>query len=309
MLRYLRRTFLVLLIIMGVAVAAFVVRNPERTTLDATSRATASGRFVTLTDGVTHYDITGPDTGRAVILVHGSSVPYYIWDSTAVALGAAGYRVVRYDRFGIGLSDRPDAAYDSTMFTRQLDELADSLKLPTFDLMGLSFGGFVTAHYVIAHPSRVRTLTLLDPGTVAGIIPAYLKLPLVGTWVTQTFVVPNAADGQPGDFLHPELFPGWADRYRPQTMYRGLGRAMLRVGIASSGTDYAALYSAVGQAGIPVLLIWGRQDPVVPFATSEMVRTAIPQAEFVAVDSAGHLPATEQSVLVHGKIKQFLDKH
>lgn len=78
------------------------------------------------------YDVTGPDTGRAVILAHGSSVPYYIWDSTAVALGAAGYRVVRYDRFGIGLSDRPDAAYDSTMFTRQLDDSTGGVRRGRF---------------------------------------------------------------------------------------------------------------------------------------------------------------------------------
>jgi pimeloyl-ACP methyl ester carboxylesterase len=307
--RTLRRIFLLFLILVGVALATYVIRDPEHTTLDAKARATAPGKFVSLSDGITHYDITGPDTGRAIILAHGSSVPYYIWDSTAVALAAAGYRVVRYDRFGIGFSDRPDAAYDSTMFTRQLDELADSLKLATFDLMGLSFGGFVTAHYVVAHPNRVRTLTLLDPSSVGGTMPAYMKWPIAGSWVTHTLIEPAAADGQPGDFLHPEHFPGWADRYRPQTAYRGLGRAMRRQGIASAGTDYSALYAAVGKTGVPVLLIWGKQDPVVRFSNSDMVRKAIPQAEFVAVDSAGHLPAMEQSALVHADVKQFLQAH
>jgi pimeloyl-ACP methyl ester carboxylesterase len=307
--RFLRWTLVVAGALIALAIVAYLVRNPEHTALDASARAGASGKFVALSDGVTHYDVSGPDSGRAVVLVHGSSVPYYIWDSTAVALSAAGYRVIRYDRFGIGLSDRPDAAYDSTLFTRQLNELADSLELATFDLMGLSFGGFVTAHYVVSHPTRVRTLTLLDPVAATSPVPAFMKIPGVSQWFMQTLYMPTAADGQPGDFLHKEKFPGWADRYRPQTAYRGLGRGMQRTSIASSGTNYETLYSAVAKSGVPVLLIWGRQDPVVPFAYSDMVRRAIPSAEFLPVDSAGHLPAMEQSALVHAKMKEFLAAH
>ncbi|MEP6764381.1 MAG: alpha/beta hydrolase [Gemmatimonadaceae bacterium] len=307
--RILRRISILALTLVAIAILAYLVRNPEKTTLDATARAGAAGKFVTLSQGVTHYDISGPDTGRAVVLAHGASVPYYIWDSTAIALSNAGYRVIRYDRFGFGLSDRPDAQYDSTMFTRQINDLADSLKLTKFDLMGLSFGGFVTAHYIASHADRVRTLTLLDPVAVGRRFPWYMKLPVVHDWFMQTLVVPTAADGQPGDFLHPEKFPGWADRFRPQTAYRGIGRAMYRTGIATAGADYEAMYKAVGKTGIPVLLVWGRQDPVVAFTNADMVRSAIPQAEFLPVDSAGHLPAMEQSTLVKAKMLEFLSAH
>ena len=91
----------------------YFVRNPERATLDDNARRGAPGRFVRLSDGVTHYDVSGPDTGRTILLVHGFSVPYYIWDSTATALAGAGYRVVRYDEYGRGLSDRPDVSYNA----------------------------------------------------------------------------------------------------------------------------------------------------------------------------------------------------
>lgn len=307
--RLLRRTVVMVISLVAIAFIVCEVRNPEHLTLDDSMRAGAQGKFVTLSDGITHYDVSGPDSGRAVVLAHGASVPYYIWDSTAVALSAAGYRVIRYDRFGIGLSDRPDAAYDSTMFTRQVNELADSLGLAKFDLMGLSFGGFVTAHYVASHANRVRTLTLLDPVSAANVYPWYFRMPVIGPWFMQTFLLPNAADGQPADFLHPEQFPGWADRFRPQTTFYGIGRAIRRQRLASAATDYDALYSAVGKSGIPVLLVWGKQDRVVPFANAEIVRRAIPSAEFLAVDSAGHLPAMEQSSLVHARMKAFLAAH
>ncbi|MGV3711069.1 MAG: alpha/beta fold hydrolase [Gemmatimonas sp.] len=296
-------------LLIAAAAIAYFIRNPEKQTLDATARANAAGQFVTLSDGVTHYDIAGPDTGRAVVVVHGSSVPYYIWDSTSVALSSAGYRVIRYDRFGIGFSDRPDAAYDSTMFSRQIDELADSLKLTKFDLMGLSYGGFVTAHYAATHRDRVRTLTLVDPVAQSGTLPAYLHWPLVGNWFYNTMVLPGAADGQPGDFLHPENFPGWADRYRPQTQYRGLARSMLRTAISTSGVNFEALYKRAGDTGVPVMLIWGKQDPVIAVSYADLVRRAIPSLTYLPVDSAGHLPAMEQATRVHAKMREFLEAH
>ncbi len=86
-------------------------------------RADASGAFVTLSDGVTHFEDTGPDNARVAVLGHGSSVPYYVWDSTTVALRNAGYRVIRYDLFGRCLSDRPDVEYDGALNDRQLSEL------------------------------------------------------------------------------------------------------------------------------------------------------------------------------------------
>lgn len=307
--RVIRRILSLVVALIAIAVVAQRVRSPEHLALDASARAKSPGKFVTLSGGVTHYDVSGPDTGRAIVLAHGASVPLYIWDSTAVALSNAGYRVIRYDRFGIGMSDRPDAAYDSTMFTRQLNDLADSLGLARFDLVGLSFGGFTTAHYTRAHPDRVRTLTLVDPVASASTYPWYYRMPVVGDWYMNTFMLPKSADGQPGDFLHPERFPGWADRFRPQTEYRGIGHAIRRQRVASSGTNYEALYGAVGKLGVPVLLVWGRQDPVVAFKYADMVRRAIPGAEFLPVDSAGHLPTMEQSGLVHGRMLEFLKAH
>src|SRR5690349_1974901 len=119
--------------------AAYSIRNPERADLDAAARQGVPGKFVTLGDGVTHYDFAGPDTGQRVMLVHGFSVPSYIWDSTVTALTGAGFRVARYDTYGRGYSDRPDVAYTADLYDRPLVELLDSLgRRERVGLMGLS---------------------------------------------------------------------------------------------------------------------------------------------------------------------------
>lgn len=285
-------------------------KDPEQGPLDAAARASAMGRFVTLSDGVTHYDIAGPDTGRVVVLVHGFSVPSYIWDSTTTALSAAGLRVIRYDLFGRGWSDRPDAAYDGAMYDRQLDELLDSLRVRgPIDLVGLSFGGFVTSHYVAGHAARVRTLTMVGPVSSQPKLPGFMRWPVVGPWIWQVTQVPGMADGQTKDFLHPERFPTWVDQYRPQMRYDGFGRALLRSAITMSETDFGALFAAAGSTGVPTLLVWGQQDTTVPIALSAVARGSIPGLEFFKVDSAGHLPHIEQSALVHGRMLEFLRAH
>ena len=298
----------VLLAIAVLAIDAW--RNPEQTALDAAARAGVPGRFVTLSPGVTHYEIGGPDSGRLVVLVHGNSVPYYIWDSTFAALQRSGIRVLRYDLYGRGYSDRPDVRYDGALYDRQLSELLDSLHVAgPVDLAGLSFGGFVTAHFLTSHPTRVRTLTLVDPVSASGTPPTLFRLPLAGAWFWQVTAVPRLAAGQVTDFLHPELHPTWVDQYRPQMRVKGFGRALRSSMLAASTVSYDSLYSAVGRAGIPVLLVWGRQDQTVPFAYSKMVRRGIPSAEFVPVDSAGHLPHIEQAALFNARLLAFLAAH
>src|SRR4029079_19168873 len=147
--------------------AVYLSRNPEKRMLDNDARAGAPGKFVRLSDGMTHYELLGPDSGATVLLVHGFSVPYYIWDSTATALSSKGYRVLRYDEYGRGWSDRPKGAYDADMYDRQVKDLLDSLHIAgPVHLAGVSMGGWVTGTYAGRNPDRVRSLILVDP--VAG---------------------------------------------------------------------------------------------------------------------------------------------
>jgi pimeloyl-ACP methyl ester carboxylesterase len=300
-----------LIVIVAVGCAAyFQLRNPESEALDDSARRAAPGKFVRLSDGYTHYQFDGPDSGRTVVLAHGFSVPYYIWDSTAVALANAGYRVLRYDAYGRGYSDRPDVEYSDTLYDRQIVELLDSLKITgRVDLGGVSAGGYTMAIYAGRHPDRVRSLILSDP--VAGKSPPTLHpydFPLIGSFLWQTQVVPTMADGQASDFVEPSRFPDWRARYVPQTRFKGFGHALLSSRIFRRGMDTDTMYRRVASANIPVLLLWGTKDKTVPFARNELVRKSIPTAEFHAIDNAAHLPILEQARLTDSLVLAFLAK-
>jgi len=288
----------------------YLARNPEKQSLGDAGRRTAPGKFVRLSDGVTHYELLGPESGAPVVLVHGFSVPYYIWDSTAAALSSKGYRVLRYDEYGRGWSDRPKVRYDADMYERQIKELLDSLRIAgPVHLAGVSMGGWVTATYAGRHPDRVRSLILVDPvaGTSGG-PPSGFRIPAFGSVAWQAFVVPTMADGQMSDFVHPDRFPDWTNRYREQMQYRGFGRALLSTLSARTGVSMDSVYHTVATANVPVLLIWGEKDNTVPFANNASVRAAIPNAEFHPIDDAGHLPILERAAYTDSIILAWLQR-
>ncbi len=100
-----------------------------------------------------------------VALLHGFSVPYFIWDPTFEAWLKAGYRVLRYDMFGRGYSDRPHVEYDLDLFTRQLADLLDALEIAKCRaVFGISMGGVVAANFAVQHRERLEEAGIVRSG-------------------------------------------------------------------------------------------------------------------------------------------------
>jgi pimeloyl-ACP methyl ester carboxylesterase len=298
-----------ILVIFGVIPAGlYVAFDPERLDLDQSVRSSAPGQFVRLSDGFTHYEIEGPSTGPVVVLAAGATVPYYIWDPTFAALVKAGFRVLRYDYYGRGYSDRPDVPFTQELYVRQFTELVDALHITQpFDLVGLSFGGSVITSVAARHPSRVRSLVYVDPAfRTPETLSAIESMPRVWNVLTAILDERSWADGQLNDFLHPERFPDWPAKYRVQLQYHGFRRSRLSDAVNNLASDQREELQNVGNDPRPVLVIWGRQDPNVPFELSASLLGVMPSARLVAVDDAGHLPQWEQPAIVHPALIAFL---
>jgi pimeloyl-ACP methyl ester carboxylesterase len=301
-----------LIVIAGALVALswglYVYADPERRELDAAARSAMPGQFSKLSDGYTHYELGGPADGRVVVLAAGFSVPYYIWDPTFAALTAGGFRVLRYDYYGRGYSDRPTIPFDDEMYVRQLADLLNAVQIKNqVDLVGISFGASTITSFADKYPERVRSLIYFDPSIR---MPYQLSLvedmPPVWNYLTALLDERYWADGQFGDFLHPERFPDWADRYRDQMQYKGFRRARFSEIATNNNVDQSDQLLRVGQHPRPVLVIWGKQDNTVPFEESEWLLKSLPKGRLVAIDESGHLPQWEQPELVHEELLKFL---
>jgi pimeloyl-ACP methyl ester carboxylesterase len=290
--------------------ALYISADVEQRELDDETRASMTGKFVRLTDGYTHFELAGPNAARTVVLAAGFSVPYYIWDPTFNALTAAGFRVLRYDYFGRGYSDRPSIPFTDDMYVRQLDELLKALRIDSpIDLAGISFGGSLITSFADRYPDRVRSLIYFDPSIRKPYDLALVDhVPVMWNYLTTVLEQRYWAEGQLGDFLHPEKFPDWAKRYEDQMQYKGFRRARYSELVSNMRVDQTEQLKRVGQHPRPVLVFWGKQDSTVPFEESEWLMNMLPNGRLVAVDESGHLPQWEQPENVHPELVEFLNQ-
>ncbi len=275
-----------------------------------------TGDYVRLSEGVTHYELSGSEDGPPVVLIPGFSVPLFVWDPTFEALCAAGYRVLRYDLFGRGESERPCGRYDLARFERQLVELVAALGLgPRVDLVGLSMGGAIAVGVTDRHPDLVRRLVLIDPAGLFRSVPwalRLLRLPLVGELAVallgrRMLVSSLEADiHEPGETA--KLMERYREQYLAQIRRRGFFRALLSTVRHGPLAGLDASYARVGRQGRRVLLLWGREDKTVSFALSETARGLMPNAHFHAIDDAGHAPHLERPGMVNKLIVEYLGK-
>jgi pimeloyl-ACP methyl ester carboxylesterase len=295
-------------VVIGLTWGLYVYADPEKRVLDPSIHSTMPGQFAKLSDGYTHYELSGPEDGRVVVLAAGFSVPYYIWDPTFQALTAAGFRVLRYDYYGRGYSDRPAIAFTDEMYVRQLDELLSAAHLTgPVDLAGISFGASLITSFADKHPERVRSLIYFDPSIRKPYALSLVEgMPRVWSYLTAILDEQDWADSQFGDFLHPEQFPDWARRYRDQMQYKGFRRARLSEIVSNSDVDQSDQLNRVGQHSRPVLVIWGKQDNTVPFEDSEWFMKSLPNGRLVVIEGSGHLPQWEQPEQTHRELIEFL---
>jgi len=291
---------------------SFTYRDETKELNDLT-RKEASGSFIQLTDGVTHYELSNPAAVNTVILVHGFSVPYFIYDPTFEFLTRSGFRVARYDLFGRGFSDRPKTRYNIDLFVRQLGDLLGALRFTRpVSLVGLSTGGPITAAFTALHPERVNKLVLIDPvGAKPLAISRVLKvaaMPIVGEAVISLVGSEGIVRNIAADFFDRQLVDEFESRYIVQMHYKGFKRAILSSIRNKMLDSFIRYYERVGKMDKPVLLFWGRNDTTVPFKHSEKLRKAIPQAEFHAIENCGHLPHYEKPDAVNPILLEFLRK-
>ena len=282
-------------------------------------RNNAGGSFIRLSDGICHFEFGGLDmpfrdysTTDVIVLIHGFSVPYFIWDPTFEFLVRSGFRVLRYDLFGRGLSDRPRVRYDIHLFVRQLKDLLDALGIKEpVHLAGLSMGGPISAAFMDKFPERVKSHILVDP---AGAKPIPLswtlkaaKLPIVAELVLGLFGGESLVKGIASDFFSSGLIKQFQNNYRIQMRYKGFIRAILSTIRNGMLDSFYETYQRVGKLKKPTLLFWGRNDTTVPFEDSRAILSAISHAEFHPIENCGHIPHYEKPAEFNPILLKFLN--
>jgi pimeloyl-ACP methyl ester carboxylesterase len=291
----------------GGAVQSVSADSPYESVIkDAAFRASIElpdgAAFVSLSTGFTYYRISNEEScATADVLVHGFSVPSYIWGPSK------GRCVVTLDLYGRGFSDNPDVAYTDQLFATQVLELLDHLKIDKATLLGLSNGGRVVSQVAGLAPERVEQLIYVassgfrDVSRAANVDVSQAEIEeLVARY-------PELPAGQLSDFKDPTNFQDWDDKYAELLVYKGFARALISTRKNHDSGELDRIHAELQASDIPVTTIWGDSDTVVVYAGfAEKLERLLPKRVEHFVPESGHLPHMENQPHVEALLTDTL---
>lgn len=258
------------------------------------------------------FDTNVHDVGEGppVLLIHGSGPGVSAWANWrgVVPELAKGRRVLAPDMAGFGFTQRlPAAAYSMDAWVRQAIDLLDALDIERTDLVGNSFGGALSLALAIRAPQRVRRLVLM--GSVG--VPFELTPGLDSVWG----YTPSPENMR--RILDVFAFDrGLVNDELAQLRYE----ASIRPGFQES---FAAMFPAPRQRWVEamaspeaairalphdVLLVHGREDRVIPLATSLTLAQWIPRSQLHVFGQCGHWTQIEHHARFVRLVRDFLDE-
>src|SRR5947199_4111022 len=269
----------------SIGLFAIVLSPPHCPAQEATERTPKTDKFVTVYGAKIHYVEAG--SGAPLILIHGLADNVAVWDSVIPSL-AAKFRVIAFDQIGFGHSDKPLLSYRVSTFVDFLDGFMTELKIERASLVGNSLGGWAAAAFALTHPERVERLVLSDAAGYAA---------LAKTMDSRALRALRVASRDDIRYLGPLAF-------HDKRFYQDVDAAFKeRVTAGDSYTVAQVLDSMIrGDDALdnklqtlkqPTLVLWGREDKLIPLSFGEQFHREIVNSRLRIIDNCGHIPQLE----------------
>ena len=225
-------------------------------------------------------------SGPPLVLVHGlGSSATQDWGRLIAPLSRR-FHVYAPDLPGFGESERPAAAdYSIPMQVEAVRAFMEAKGFRRARVAGLSMGGWIVSRLAGERPEMVERLVVVD---AAGMrperpdIPAEVLLPHDEEGVRRLVAAVRHNAPVPPSFVARDLL---ARRLREEWITRRALESMRDGGYWLNGT--------LGRADMPVLVVWGKQDALIPVAYAAGLAAEFPRAELVVLDGCGHVPMAD----------------
>lgn len=282
-----------LYLILAIVVAIPFLLEATRAPMTDAARTQAPGQFARLSQGVTHFQWYGTGDGPVAVCVHGLTTPGFVWQGIAKGLAKMGFRVLVYDLYGRGYSDRPRGAQDRRFFQTQLTDLLQHEEIQgDITLIGYSMGGSIAAIFAASQPARVHELILLAPAGMApvaqGIMGFAARTPIIGTWLMQARYPSLLRKGLMAEAGNPSSVEGINALQVAQLNWRGFVPAVRESLRGLLSEDLQAEHMALHHHEVPVLAIWSEKDDIIPRSSAETLKRWNSDVHTAVIPGAGH---------------------
>jgi pimeloyl-ACP methyl ester carboxylesterase len=286
--------------------------NPERVMPEPPSVVTATLHGLEL-----HYVDTG--SGPPIVFLHGLLGSHRDWIELLDDV-AAQHRVIALDLFGHGASAKPRGDYSLGAHAAAVRDLLDHLGIDAVTLVGHSLGGGIALQFAYLFPERVTRLVLVSSGGLGRELSLLLR---VSTLPGVEWVLPAIASGwvrnrgeqigrglartgvRPGHDVR-RAWDGFVSLGDPETRRAFL--ATSRAVIDPGGQTVTAGHRLSVIATIPVLLVWGARDRLIPAWHAMTAQGEMPHIRVEIFDRAGHFPHLDEPERFAALLTEFVDE-
>lgn len=256
---------------------------------------------------VTRYRVRYAEAGKGagkVLLVHGLGGSALSWTYNIGKLGRH-FHVFAPDLIGFGESEKPSIRYDMDTFTRFLQRFMERLGIKRASLVGSSMGGQIAAEFSIRYPSRVERLVLISP---AGIPPREFKgtselrryMKIFDAWnLEEVRTILRVLDADQSSVT--DEYVKSVNQYR---MMEGARHAFFSS--LEGSTVAPRLAKRLGSIRAKTLVIWGREDRMIPVRYCEPFITRMENCRLLILEGCGHRPHAEKPELFNRIVIDFL---
>lgn len=254
---------------------------------------TGADRFVQIAGVRVRVREEGSSDAPVIVLLHGYTHSLETWDAWAEEL-AKTHRVIRYDLLGHGLTGPdPKKRYAPAERAAFLRDVFDALNVEKASVAGNSLGGLIAWRFAADNPERVEKLILVDAAaySINGVTDEPVPIPPAMDVFLRT--APEAGVAATVAFVYAD-----DSKIRPERV-EALRDMMRRKGNGQAFVDHIAEFTLpdpsadLARIAAPTLILWGREDALIPVAQGEMLEDAIPDARLIIYDGAGHAPQEE----------------
>ena len=280
-------TVLIILAFLILILLIYLFSSFEKGNLDE-YRQGSEYEFAKLSQGLTAYKDIGNKDDPAIIVIHGATLPSEGFIGFCSVLSAKGYRVICYDQYGRGYSDRPITNYNMQLYTEQLRELLDFLDIKDAILYGSSMGAPIAINFSNNYSERILAIGLQVPlvhsnSKVLGLI----KFPVVWNLFLRTFGIPFAKNRAEQWAHENEGQEEFINRYITQLSLPGTEYSLLSSIRNIANKDFLPDYKVFSELNIPIHIAYASDDDEIDPKTVNDVLKLIPDAD-TFVFTGGH---------------------
>tara|TARA_B100000575_G_scaffold31240_1_gene21011 strand:- start:662 stop:1570 length:909 start_codon:yes stop_codon:yes gene_type:complete len=276
------------LLFIFIVAPAFLYFVLDRENIDINEfRLNSSYQEVRLSDGITSYKDIGDKNSEVIVLVHGATFGSLAYEEYVNVFVENNYRVITYDQYGRGYSDRVHSNVSIELMEKQLKELIKHCEVEDVILYGVSFGAAVVAKYAANNPENVSFIGYQVPLIDSANIPilSIAKVPLYGDLLTRVLLVPGVLKRieEYEGLLSKKLL----DHYIGQFRVKGTEKFFKKFFLGNATGNRLDDHSIIGSNSIPVYFAYAEDDLEID---SQLVEEAIKNYDSPVVKkySGGH---------------------